>query len=470
MALKGLSNMRNHVIVITNRKKLIISIIAIAFIIAASVIITNINFPRTKPTISTKVVDAMTPERENKYLKDILTSIIPSTANILFEDGSRKIGNPYQSDSNGVPVSEVFKNGNSVPYKTVYLNEDYLRPIYDASWKDAYFRGWLYLPRKIISARHTLFTYNGGASNIFDIEGELGFYPNISIDNVNDINFLIYNFSIDTVNIYNQQIVISGRTAKKGAEIIAVDLDKTALDRSKELFVQLCTPNGYELDYQRVRLNDNSEEDYGPVQDSFSTAETTDDSKLTKENKLLDEELTHFISNSGKSVYFQYNGSYQTSNVLNTNIDLEDALKYMNPINYTSLYNNKNFRCPVFHPEWREHYDREWCYIPRKMYINMKRIFVLPENKEVTNDLCGELGFFDKFPSAEKNQVAFMVNNFIVQSIGIYDDNIMVTGVPSRTGMHVIAIPKNKLIKNTEYALRLVTKDECEIDVDVIKN
>ena len=461
--------MRNHVIVITNRKKLIISIIAITFIIAASVIITNINFPKTKPAFNIKVVDAMTPQKENKYLKDILTSIIPSTANILFEDGSRNIGNPYQSDNIGVPVSEVFKNGNSVPYKTVYLNEDYLRPIYDASWKDAYFRGWLYLPRKIISARHTLFTYHGGASNIFDIEGELGFYPNISIDNINDINFLIYNCSIDTVNIYNQQIVISGRTTKKGAEIIAVDLDKTALDRSKDLFVQLCTPNGYELDYQKVRLNDNYE-DYGPVQDSFSSSETADDSKLTKENKLLDEELTHFISNSGKSVYFQYNGSYQTSNVLNTNIDLEDALKYMTPINYTSLYNNKNFRCPVFHPEWREHYDREWCYIPRKMYINMKRIFVLPENKEVTNDLCGELGFFDKFPAAEKNQVAFMVNNFIVQSIGIYDDNILVTGVPSRTGMHVITIPKNKLIKNTEYALRLVTKDECEIDVDVIKN
>ncbi len=100
----------------------------------------------------------------------------------------------------------------------------------------------------------------------------------------------------------------------------------------------------------------------------------------------------------------------------------------------------------------------------------MKEIFVLPSDIDVLNDLYGELGFFEKSPSINKKDVGFFIRNFSVDSVHLFENNIIVTGTPCRKGVQIISIPKTNLAKNTDYAVRLVTNDLYEIDADVLKN
>jgi hypothetical protein len=466
--------MNRFILVITNRRNLSICLIAVLFIILSAFFISKLDFPKAIETDSSKIRAVLSPESENRQLKDILSSIIPSKNNILFENSNRGIGDSYfSSGPSKVPPSEIVKKGKNLAYIFAYSNEEYLRPIYSNTWKQAYYQGWLYLPRKIVSARHCLFTYMGGAGKVFDIEGELGFYPNISIDTQNYINFLIYNFDLQNIYQLENQIVISGTPAKKGVQIISIKSDDVSIQTSdaEQISVYLCTPSGFEIDYQIVKLIKvpNGEEDFGTVEETLSET-AIDVNDVNKQNLLLRKELTHYISDSSNSIFFQYNGGYQTSNVLNTNIDLDDAIKFSCSIKYNLIYNNQNYISPVFHPQWKEHYDREWCYIPRKMYINMKKLFVLPSDKEVAYDLCGELGFFQKYSTIKNNEIGLLINNFSVSDISLYEDNILMVGTPSRTGIQIISIEKTNLTDYKEYAVRLVTKDLCELDIDVIKN
>jgi hypothetical protein len=474
--------MNRFLVIITNRQKLSLCLIAIIFIILSAFFISKLDFPKAIETDNAKDQTVLSPENENKELKDILSSIVPAKNIILFENSNREVRDSNilsdsTSHSANVSPNEILKKGKNLAFFFVYSDEEYLRPIYTNTWKQAYYQGWLYLPKKIIAARHSLFTYMGGAGKIFDIEGELGFYPNISIDNQNYINFLIYNIDLQSVIQLENHIVISGTPTKKGVQIISIKLDDVTIQAkaTEQFLVQLCTPNGFEIDYQNVKIANapDGETDYGTVEEtSYGTSyETNSDIKdVNIQNILLKKELTHYISDSSKSISFQYNGGYQTSNVLNTNIDLDEAMINSSYIKYNILYNNKKYIRPIFHPQWKEHYDREWCYIPRKMYINMKKLFVLPSDNAVANDLCGELGFFEEYPSIKENQVGLLINNFSVTNISIFEDNILLSGTPCRTGIQVISIQKTNLTNYKEYAARLVTKDLCELDVDVIKN
>lgn len=464
----------NRLILITNKQKLLICIAAILFVFIAAVFVTTLNFQKVVETSLSDTETKLAIEEENRKLKDLLSTIVPASNEILFESNNRAVGKKYISDKEtSILASEVISKGKNLEYIEVYSDENYLRPIYSTSWKQAYFRGWLYLPRKIIYSRHNLFTYEGDAGNIFDIEGELGFDPNISIDNHNYINFLIYNFDLQNVTQLENQIVIYGTPMKKGVQIISIKSDDVSLitKDSDSVSVKLCTPSGYEIDYQNLKLTatPNKEEEYGPVDETFFESENSE-LDISTENKLLKQQLTHFISGSSEEIYFQQNGSYQTSNVLYSNIDIDEAVQLSSAIKYNMTFNDKEYILPIYHPQWKEHYDREWCYIPRKMYLNMKKIFVIPTNKELANDLYGELGFFDKCPEIKENQVGIFVNNFSVQSVRIYEDNVLVSGVPSRTGVQIITVGKENLTKHKEYAVRLITKDLCEFDVDVIKN
>ncbi|ACL75808.1 hypothetical protein [Ruminiclostridium cellulolyticum] len=465
----------NRFIMITNKQKLLILAISLMFIIISAVGITMLEFPKVPiKDNSPKPENLSASQSENKRLKEILSSIVPADNKILYEDDFRKTSVSKNSSAfDGVKAANVQNSGNSLLYTTIYCDEDYLRPIYVNSWKQAYYRGWLYLPRKIIYARHNLFTYSGNSANIFDIEGELGFYPNISMDNENNINFLIYNFDLENAIKYNNRIVFYGKPVRKGVQIVAIK--KEDLDNYNEsngtIGVQLCTPAGYELDYQNVVLgkNEGATEDYGLDDDTIQT-NIKNNSDLAGQNTQLRQELTHYISDSSQEIYFQQNGGYQTSDVLDTNVDLEEAFNCSKPVAHKVLYNNLKYKSPVYHPGWKKNYDIEWCYIPRKIYLNMKEIFVLPSDSDVVNDLYGELGFFEKSPVISKKNTGLFIKNFSVDSVHLYENNIIVTGIPCRNGVQIISIPKAGLPKKADIAVRLVTKDLCEIDADVLKN
>ncbi len=461
----------NRLIMITNKQKLTILAISIIFIILSAAGITMLEFPKTATKdIPVKPQSISGPQSENKRLKEILSSIVPADNKILYEDDFRNTSvTKNASDTKDIQPANILNSGNSLSYNTIYSDEDYQRPIYVNSWRQAYYRGWLYLPRKIIYARHNLFTYSGNLAHIFDIEGELGFYPNISIDNENYINFLIYDFDLESAAQYSNKIVFSGKPTKRGVRIISVKKDD--INNYDNITVQLCTPAGYELDYQNVVFGniEKATEDYGTDDDTILTS-SENNSNLSKQNVRLRQELTHYISNSSQEIYFQQNGGYQTSDVLDTNIDLEESFNSSKPVAHKVLYSNLMYKNPVYHPVWKKNYDIEWCYVPRKIYLNMKEIFVLPSDSDVVSDLYGELGFFEKSPAISKKNAGLFIRNFSVDSVHLFENNIIVTGTPCRKGVQIISIPKAGLPQKTDIAVRLVTKDLCEIDADVLKN
>lgn len=461
----------NRFILVTNRQKLVLFMLGIIFILLSAFFISTLDFSKAIETDSSMANTVLSPENENTQMKNILSTILPSDNKILFENSRRAVDDKYNSSNlpNSSP-SEIIENGKNLAYIFAYSDENYLRPIYTSTWKKEYYQGWLYLPKKIISARHCLFAYTGGPSEIYHMDGELGFAPNVSIDNQNYLNLLIYNYDLQNVIQLGNQIVISGTPIKKGVQIISIKKsDITVQTNEKEIIsVQLCTPSGYEIDYQNIKLAGLSENNnYGAVQEQANYALDINKKDISEQNVFFRQELTHYISDSSKSIYFQYNGGYQTSYLLNTNIDLDETIKFSNNINYNILYNNPKYQSPVFHPKWKEHYDKEWCYIPRKMYINMKKLFILPSDKDMAYDLCGELGFFEKYDAIDKNQIGLLVNNFSVSNISMLEDNILVSGSPSRTGIQIISIEKTNLTMYKEYAVRLVTKDLCELDIDI---
>ncbi len=469
----------NGLVIITNRQKLIICLAALAFIILSAFFIANLDFPKAVETGSSRINTARSPETENKQLKDLLSSILPADNKVLYENSNRGIGNNKASQKiSELSTSEIISKGKNLAYLFVYSDEEYLRPIYTNLWKQSFYQGWLYLPRKIIAARHSLFTYTGGAGKVFDIEGQLGFYPNITIDNQNYFNFLIYNFDLENISQLGNDIAITGKPMKKGIHIISIKIEDVAalVNENGNITVHLCTPAGHELDYQNLPFSKDSNKvvDFGLVEESYieeSKNYETDLSsfELSQQNIVLKQQLTHFISDSSKPIYFQPNGTYQTANNLDVNVDIEDALTNQKIVKYTKIYNNKKYESPIFHPQWKAHYDREWCYIPRKMYLNMKRVFVLPSEKDVASDLLGELGFFEKFSGVSEDKTGIVVNNFNLKNIGIYEDSILLQGIPARSGMQIVGIDKKYLKEYKEYTVRLVTTDACEIDTDVVR-
>jgi hypothetical protein len=468
--------MNRILLILTDRKNLHILLIAVILIVISAVFVSEIEFSKTVNAGKSVSHEAISPEYENAQLKNILSSIMPSANTMLFEGTDRSITDSGKTNNSAEAFSDdILKKCIELSYISVYSNEEYLRPIYSNTWKQSYYQGWLFLPRKIISARHCLFTYSGDSSKIFDTEGELGFYPNVSIDNKNYLNLLVYNFDLHNVMQNKDQIILSGTPAKKGVQIISIKNSDIYVHTSgtEKITVHLCTPFGYEIDFQNVNLNyakQNVADNSGTFEKNYSeTAKAIDGIiDVSRQNSILKSELMHYISDSSSPILFQHNGSYQTSDLLSSNIDMEDAVNCKPDINYSISYNNKNYNRPIFHPLWKKYADREWCYIPRKMYVNMKKLFVLPEDTSIRNDLYGELGLFGELPSIKPEQTGLLVYNFSVSGVSMYDNNVLVEGIPSRTGLQLVSIPNTNLSKYKQYAARLVTKDLCELDIDII--
>ncbi len=461
--------MRQSIVVITNKQKLFICFVSIVFILLIALFVSTLNFPKEIKTINSGLESILSLENENTYLKDIISTIIPAENKVLYEDINRNVKSGYDAvNTTGFKAAEVLSKGKNLEYITAFIDENYQRPIYSDNWKQAYYKGWLYLPDKVVASRHSLFTYEGSASNIFDLEGNLGFYPNTAIDTQNYLNLLIYNFDLDNVTLLGNQLAISGTPVKKGVQIISVKSEQVyqASSDTGNLLVQLCTPFGYEVDFQNIQFPYTESKSKKAANTNYSLEEDSVDKSV--QNKLLKQELSYYISDSASTIYFQRNGSYKTSDVFSTNIDINNAIENSSSLKYYISYEDAKYQRPAYHPSWKENFDKEWCYIPRKMYLNMKKLFVLPSDRDIANDLCGELGFFEKRPQIEKGETGLLVYNFSVQSVRVYENNIIVSGIPSRSGVQVVNIPKSNLSGYNEYAVRLLTKDLCELDLDVL--
>lgn len=192
-------------------------------------------------------------KKENKLLKKELAEYIPiQVEEVITEDRCRQWSKFYR-EGETFNVETACKKGMEIEYETHYRNLEYRRPIYHPSWKKNVKEGWAYVPSKVCDNLHILFILKGNCDEQSVLLGKLGFFKKYSSIQKDKIGFLIYNFNIDKVIKYNNQIIIKGTPSRNGAEIISID--SSLLLSKKSYLVQLVTPDCIEVDYDILKAN-----------------------------------------------------------------------------------------------------------------------------------------------------------------------------------------------------------------------
>lgn len=413
--------------------------------------------------------DAEALKEENERLRGTLESILPNVEKPLFENDCEP-RHYFESTFEAVPLAQVLFKGKSLSFKMLAHDPHYLRPIYDSYWKDAYFRRWAYLPYRICDARHNLFVFYGGASSLFDFYGEQSLNIKADIDYHRNINFLVYDFSVKEIKLLDHQIVLIGEPQLMGAQIVAVrvnDVLPKEID-SKNFLFQLSTPAGYEMDYL---YGDYGRSDYLKKIEPVSTsalAQGQDDpslDELKKENTLLRKELSYYVPLEDEMRITEEDCPDRSFDVISRNGDIpKDILGKRIDIPFTIHYSNLQYKRPIYHPAWKKNYRQGWAYVPRKVCDALHNLFIVPTDKEKQADFLGNLAFFEKFQPIDERQIGLLVYDFDIKSIKTFDDQIFITGIPSRTDAQIISINQKYLENHLKYSIYLETMDGFQTD------
>lgn len=411
-------------------------------------------------------------QKENDQLKGMLSRIVPDDNQALYTTTYR-LHQIKKYDFQTSDLPNVLNKGTQLDFTLTYNNPNYKRPVYDSNWKQAYYRGWLRLADKIDDAYHDLFVYYGGASNISDFEGNLGFFENLLVDYHRNVNFLVYSFHVDKVILYNNQIVLIGIPLRDGAEIVSIEVnDILPTDKdSKDFLFQLSTPAGYEVDYlfgsyyrsdYLKRLME--EEKIKPTFAYLNTDETI--LKLREENALLKHELSYYIPLEDNLVITDQNcrNDSSTAPQLNKKIDISKATE----ISYDINYHEKDYRRPLYDPIWKTRLEEGLCYMPTKIYEALHDLFVLPEHSNEKLILLENLGFHQEYTPIPEDKSGLLMYHFLPNKVMVLENELIIIGTPTRTGASIISIDK-KSLSDTNMIVKLLTPDLLELDYETLQ-
>jgi hypothetical protein len=189
-----------RILVVIPYKNLLIGILTVCIVIVCLLCMRFFELKSLQVTEPTEDKDIGELQKENQILKETLEHLLPGEQKVAYENPYRAYGDYKPPFKTVASLQEVIEKGKKINFTVLYNEPQYLRPIYDSSWKGFYFRGWTYLPDKVEEARHRLFVFPLGASSNFDFTGSLGFdynkytSKNIIIDSHRNINFLILFF------------------------------------------------------------------------------------------------------------------------------------------------------------------------------------------------------------------------------------------------------------------------------------
>lgn len=451
-----------------------------ALIVVLSIIIILVHSVINSQVISSnKDIDQL--KKENSKLKNLFTSLVSNEQKTIFEDDYRNIF--MNSDTTPPPplstlsLSTVITQGVEIEFTKFIDDPKDLRPIYDPDWKDAYYRGWLYLPQKNLEARHIIFAFSLGGSTNYDISGSLGLKPETNgvfyMDNHRNINFIIYCFDVESIKIFQNQVALVGIPKQTGTQIVSIvqnDLLPEGID-SKDFLFQLSTPKGYEIDF----LNHNiiryehllKEIEEHTVHPSFEEENKIKDlEELLRENTALKQELTFFIPSQDEII------SHQACDGLPKDSDgasnIAEIIKLGKKIPYVLNYNNPQYKRPLHSPLWIKYYKRYWAYIPEQIELNMHRLQITPQNKEERYDFFGKTDFNVKYNDIQTGYYGLLIYNFDVSQVVLSNNQLLLLGVPSRTGAEIVSINPNDLKHSQNYFVRLITLDNYQIDCRIL--
>jgi hypothetical protein len=416
--------------------------------------------------------------KQNSLLEGALAKILPEEDTKLYELSGRYIEKTLEVKAE--PPDKAVREGTLLNFQILQDDSGYRRVIYTPHWKDAFYRGWLYLPNKIIQARHRLFIYPIGGSANYDFAGELGFEENVPLDNHRNINFLVFDFKVQNVKRYRNQLLLVGNPARSGFQIVSVVQDDILdPDEMENVFlVQLVTSGGYELDYDYTRI---MQFDYRMEQirensvqsTSVPAVEVTLDA-LMKHNLKLQKELSFYIP--------VVESNYDPDNVMTKELckplppsfpleekPIRDMRIEGQDIQIKIIYEDATYQRPVYDPAWKEHYKKYWAYVPSQICLNFNHLFVLPKEPDEVKMLLGMLSFSESNVNLKKNETGFLIYEFHVDHCIAFHRQLLFVGTPQRTGVSYITIDNRNLNEYTHYLARIITPDNEEIDYSMVE-
>jgi hypothetical protein len=410
---------------------------------------------------------------ENKKLQETISSIFPKENKIMYENPYRMYGD-MKPKIKTYRLDEVVSKGKNVKFKSLEKDYSYNRPIYTSMWKDFSFRGWLEIPYKVSEGGHRLFIFPIGGSSNFDFEGSLGFNEGVPIDAHRNLNLLIYNFNVEEVKEYRNQVALIGKPTRSGMQVISIvqnDLLPKGVNEDQYLF-QLSTPMGYEADF--IYYDVINYEYLKEIIKKNSVGTTVED---LQENKTLEQLRTENLKLKGELKYYipLGNNILITSEICRDNIaelsqgEIENAKKEGKDLKFEFKYRDINYRRPIYDPSWKKNYWLGWAWIPNKICEAMHSVFIIPTDLEEQKNLLGSLSYKESYKNISENEIGILVYNFDVKDISVFENEILINGIPTRTGANVISINMNTLAKGRNYALRLISPDNSEFDYDILK-
>lgn len=413
-------------------------------------------------------------EKENSRLKETLKHIVPGNAETIYEDKYRNIyanlDNYTPPSFKTYPLQEVLKKGTDIKFNILSDQPSMLRPLYDPSWKGAFFRGWLYLPQKNIEARHKLFIFPFGGSSIYDFTGSLGFKSGTGVDYHRNINFLVYGLNVKSVKKFENQTVLTGEPLRTGVQIVSVVQDDLLPNdiNTKDFLFHLSTPEGYEIDfiygnvikyeYLKKKIEENTVKSMTTNVNGDNTLE-----QLINENFSLKKELSYFVPLEDK-VITQEKCKPIPPNFPYDAPDIHTVLAKSKKMSFNINYQDNQYRRLVYDPLWLRNYKKRWCFIPKQVCYNQHKLFLIPDNPEDQFNFFGILGFHENYKPVKTDEYGFLIYNFSVNNAFIYNDQILLIGEPARTGAQIISINCNSIQNYKYHLVRIVTPDNQEVD------
>jgi hypothetical protein len=141
--------------------------------------------------------------------------------------------------------------------------------------------------------------------------------------------------------------------------------------------------------------------------------------------------------------------------------DIKSVRSKGKKVSYHVNFNNKEYRRPIYDPNWVDNLKKRWCYVPRQVYLNSYRLFPIPEKSD---DLFEGFSFHETFQPIKTYESGFLIYKFTVSDVIVYDNQILLSGTPIRNGAQIITINRANLQNNKDYLVRIVTQDNEEID------
>ncbi|QUI24483.1 hypothetical protein HZI73_20220 [Vallitalea pronyensis] len=413
-------------------------------------------------------------KKENEELQRVLTSILPKEQKIMYENTYRLDDDRYFS-AKTLSLLDVLDKGKTINFTKPYSDNHYKRPMYDSSWRDFYFRHWLYLPDKITDAHHRMFIFPFGGSSIFDFIGQQGISP-LSVDYHSHINLLIYNFQVEAIKHYDNQVALIGKPRREGLQVITMIQDDL-LDEGvskKDLLFQLATPKGYEIDYivgQVRNYNDMMEEiKKNTVSQTcihVSIHKTIEE--LEQDNMDLKKDLSYYIPMDQQVVITNQNCRPPIDNMPSKSLDMASVKAQGTPIEYGIMYQNTAFKRPIYDPIWKTTIQQNGTLVPYQICQNMHNLFVLPTNPEEQILYLQSLSIHDKINLDASKDRYILLFNFQPEQILQYEQQIIILGTPTRKGAYILSLHQDNLSSHKEYMIQLVTPDLMEVDYILLK-